>query len=755
MRDSLNRIVDALRESEPIAGSEVPPPPVDRQALRRSGWLKHLTALLEGATVIVRNVHVNASHVLVHCSDGWDRTAQLAAVAELCLDPYYRTLAGFQVLVEKDFVAFGHKFLDRSGLLSSDKFFHASQADNGGEGSSGASGNGGGGGGGDDDGGGPPSSAPSGAQAFFASVSKQLSGAIGSNGHLKETSPVFHQFLDCVYQLVGQHPTRFEFNELYLRTLLEHAYSGQFGTFLFNAERDRRTPPEFGPRGSQAPCERTVSVWDGLAAERERFRNPTYDRALDGRAGSPAAAAGADSAVLFPNPRDVKFWHELFRRGDEEMNGRPALPPTVEPPPPPPPAPSLLRAEQGGPIDPVVRHAVEGTEALEQGRPTEEGSFLTASIPYEPRPARAAANGAGSAPSPVDGGRTASGAASDGIGYRPFSSTSSAFSLKPSSAPAAAAAAAAAAASSSAPSSLAPVRSLLAPPPSSSSSHEALRSTTSPGSSSARSATSGSASSSSWGASWASLSTGAISALSGAAKEVGRAASTISAQAQAAAAARTGGGGLSPGNTSNGGGWRREDEMSSAMGSSSSTMAIPANPWASAATAAASDDDVGAPSSHWTSTSPPRAIPSPSARAAGRRPPADDEAGPIRPSLASFGASSVSQQWSFIEPPSTLLSTTTSARLGPDRLDGSAAASPLGGGPSWRGLEELSIDDVKAAHFPKREVRRANHTPAVVSDPRSAPPPGTLADAPLPSPPPPPPPPPKEAASFDPLGVGL
>jgi hypothetical protein len=257
-------------------------------------------------------------------------------------------------------------------------------------------------------------------------------------------------------------------------------------------------------------------------------------------------------------------------------------------------------------------------------------------------------------------------------------------------------------------------------------------------------------------ASWASLSTGAISALSGAAKEVGRAASTISAQAQAAAAARTGGGGLSPGNTSNGGGWRREDEMSSAKGSSSSTMAIPANPWASAATAAASDDDVGAPSSHWTSTSPPRAIPSPSARANGRRPPADDEAGPIRPSLASFGASSVSQQWSFIEPPSTLLSTTTtSARLGPDRLDGSAAASPLGGGPSWRGLEELSIDDVKAAHFPKREVRRANHTPAVVSDPRSAPPPGTLADAPLPSPPPSPPPPPKEAASFDPLGVGL
>ncbi|KAF9447881.1 phosphatases II [Macrolepiota fuliginosa MF-IS2] len=297
MRESLAKVVEALREadamlasisndlSSQVSGISV----LDRSALRRSGWLRHLQAIMEGTVLITRNVHVNSSHVLIHCSDGWDRTSQLSSLSQLCLDPFYRTIRGFEILIEKDWLSYGHKFLDRCGHLSSEKFF-VSPMENVGSGSGADA-----------------------AQAFLASVQNRFV----SQSHIKETSPVFHQFLECVRQLQRQFPTRFEFNERFLRQLYYHLYSCQFGTFLFNNEKERRVGNGHGP----PPCDRTISAWDffNSPTEMEKNKNLEYDPSLDD---STSRAPGADMGVLFPNSKDIRFWNELYGRTDEEMNGR-------------------------------------------------------------------------------------------------------------------------------------------------------------------------------------------------------------------------------------------------------------------------------------------------------------------------------------------------------------------------------------------------------------------------------------------------
>lgn len=76
-------------------------------------WLAHVGAVLGGAAQMVEEVTVRNRTVILHCSDGWDRTAQLCSLAEMALDPYYRTLAGLRELLAREWLGFGHKFRDR------------------------------------------------------------------------------------------------------------------------------------------------------------------------------------------------------------------------------------------------------------------------------------------------------------------------------------------------------------------------------------------------------------------------------------------------------------------------------------------------------------------------------------------------------------------------------------------------------------------------------------------------------------------
>uniref|UniRef100_A0A667Z8Q7 Myotubularin related protein 7a n=1 Tax=Myripristis murdjan TaxID=586833 RepID=A0A667Z8Q7_9TELE len=51
------------------------------EGLESSGWLKHIKAVVDAGIFIAKAVAEEGVSVLVHCSDGWDRTAQVCSVA--------------------------------------------------------------------------------------------------------------------------------------------------------------------------------------------------------------------------------------------------------------------------------------------------------------------------------------------------------------------------------------------------------------------------------------------------------------------------------------------------------------------------------------------------------------------------------------------------------------------------------------------------------------------------------------------------
>ena len=86
MRDSQKALVDVLSAVNPSDTNF-------GKQIEDTQWLYHvrhvLRAAYESALSITKSVPV-----LVHCSHGWDRTAQVCGIAQLFLDPFYRTFDG-------------------------------------------------------------------------------------------------------------------------------------------------------------------------------------------------------------------------------------------------------------------------------------------------------------------------------------------------------------------------------------------------------------------------------------------------------------------------------------------------------------------------------------------------------------------------------------------------------------------------------------------------------------------------------------
>ncbi|OCT67441.1 myotubularin-related protein 8 [Xenopus laevis] len=231
MRNSLQKLLEVCEMKSPSMSNFL-------TVLENSGWLRHIKAVMDAGVFLAKAVEDENASVLVHCSDGWDRTAQVCSLASILLDPFYRTVKGFMFLVEKEWISLGHKFTQRCGHLDVDP---------------------------------------------------------------KEVSPVFTQFIECVWHLTEQFPCAFEFNERFLLEIHDHIFSCQFGNFLGNSQKEREELKIF---------ERTHSLWPFLLHRKQEFVNPLY------------AHTAYKTLRPITLPFTFKFWCGMYNRFDKGMHPR-------------------------------------------------------------------------------------------------------------------------------------------------------------------------------------------------------------------------------------------------------------------------------------------------------------------------------------------------------------------------------------------------------------------------------------------------
>ncbi|XP_061078648.1 myotubularin-related protein 10-like isoform X1 [Conger conger] len=186
-----------------------------------SRWLEYVRAFLKQSAEVVYVLEGKRASVILQEEEDRDLSCVVSSLVQLMLDPHFRSLTGFQSLVQKEWVMAGHRFMDRCNHLKKSK----------------------------------------------------------------EECPLFLLFLDCVWQLMNQYPAAFEFTETYLTVLMDSMWLPVFSTFLFNgpqqhAEHTREFVQSKNIPRADEKALRFPPVWDWSQQfslkDQALFNSPLY-----------------------------------------------------------------------------------------------------------------------------------------------------------------------------------------------------------------------------------------------------------------------------------------------------------------------------------------------------------------------------------------------------------------------------------------------------------------------------------------------
>ncbi|CDW76870.1 myotubularin-related protein 2 [Stylonychia lemnae] len=204
-------------------------------------------------------------NVLIYCQNGQVGSSVISSLAQIMIDPYYRTFDGFRALIFKEWIYFGHNFIKYNNLMTDIQGLNYDQ--------------------------------------YY--------------------TPVFILFLDCVHQLIELNQTQFQFNSEYLVFMAYHALTNKFFEFIhvnptqhfqnilnepFQQQIQKAVDQTVNPKQPQQSENKQVSIFSLI--NKQKFINKLY---------APESIEMSGSLGLFYQTNLLRYWRGYFARYQTDL----------------------------------------------------------------------------------------------------------------------------------------------------------------------------------------------------------------------------------------------------------------------------------------------------------------------------------------------------------------------------------------------------------------------------------------------------